>query len=115
MELKEFIAETLFEIQQGVEDAIRKTQTHDTAGAINPVFGTEARTSSSNIREVSFDIAVTVNDKSTDKIGGGIKVMGVGIGAKVETNAESSHVSRIQFSIPIIPPVTTVQPSKKNK
>ncbi len=108
MDLKEFVAETLVEIQQGVQLAIKRCEELKTNGVINPVWGTSKDVGGSHIKEVKFDIAVTVNDKTAGKIGSGIKVMGINIGGDVSESEESGHVSRIQFSIPIVPPVTEV-------
>ena len=108
MDLKEFIAETLVEIQQGVQLAIQKTRESQTNGVINPVWGTSKDVGASHIKEVKFDIAVTVSDKASGQVGGGIKVMGVSIGGDASESEERSHVSRIQFSIPVVPPVTEV-------
>lgn len=108
MNLKEFISETLTEIQAGVQDAIQKTKETQTNGAINPVWGGSEDISSEYIQSVKFDIAVTISDKVTGGAEGGIKVVGMKVGANKEESSETSHISRIQFSIPIIPPVTSV-------
>ena len=109
MELKEFISHTLFEIQEGVQDAIAKARDADTRGVINPAWEAGGGAGSRHIREVSFDIAVTVSEQSSDRAGGGIKVMGIGVGSELAGSTESSHVSRIQFNVPVIPPVTIVK------
>lgn len=108
MDLKEFVAETLVEIQEGVELAIQRTREQKTTGVINPVWGGTSHVGNDHIREVKFDIAVTVSDKSAGKLGSGIKVMGISIGGDLSESEESAHVSRIQFVIPIVPPVTEV-------
>lgn len=108
MELKEFVAETLVAIQEGVRAAIQRTRELNTSGVINPVWGTSRDIGSGDVKEVKFDIAVTVSDKSAGKVGGGIKVIGLNIGGDQSRAEERSHVSRIQFSIPIIHPVTEV-------
>lgn len=111
MELSAFIAQTLTEIQKGVASAIEACA--GTPGAINPVFGDSNSIGREHAQAVSFDIAVTVLDKSASAIGGGIRVVGLRLGADVSETAESSHVSRIQFSIPVIPPVQTVRASRE--
>ena len=105
MEIKEFIKETLV----GVQEAINECSDSETNGVINPVWGKAADVNNSNIKQVEFDIAVTVTNKSTGDIKGGIKVMGVDLGGVREKNEETGNVSRIKFSIPIVPPVTTVR------
>ena len=100
MDLRDFIATTITEIQYGVQLAI--DQTTDVKGAVNPIWG-EGNISNDHIQEIHFDIAVTAKEQTNDQAGGGIKVMGVGVDGKVTNLSENSHVSRIQFSIPIIP------------
>jgi hypothetical protein len=108
MELKEFIATTLAEIQQGVQAAIASTSRSGTSGVINPCWGTVNDIDKSHIQFVQFDVAVTVSDKTTTSAQGGISVVGIKIGGDGSLSAERSNVSRIQFAIPVVPPVTTV-------
>jgi hypothetical protein len=105
MELKEFISTTLTEIQEGVQKAIDTSSANKTKGAINPVWGTPGV---KDVQKVQFDIAVTVADKTTGSGGGGIKVVGIKIEGAREKINETSNISRIQFSIPLIPPVPTI-------
>lgn len=108
MELNEFIAATLSEIQRGVQAAISDTIKSGVNGAINPVWGTTKDIGAAHIQNVHFDIAVTVVEKVSGQVGGGIKVVGVNLGGGGSGASETTEVSRIQFSIPIVPPVTTV-------
>lgn len=107
MELKEFIASTLGEIQEGVQMAINQTIQNGISGAINPNFS-ESNRDKSLIQNISFDIAVTVADEENAGINGGIKVVGISLGGQDSVSSTTSRVSRIQFSIPVIPPVTNV-------
>ena len=107
MELKEFISSTLSEIQEGVQMAIDKTIKGKVSGAINPNFESSNR-DKSLIQNISFDIAVTVSDEEKAGINGGIKVVGISLGGQDNVTSSTSRVSRIQFSIPVIPPVTNV-------
>lgn len=109
MEIKEFIKETLVEIQQGVQEAINECKDSKTNGVINPVWGDASNINKSHIEDVKFDIAVTVTDKSSRDKKGGIKVMGIDLGGGQSKDEEKGNVSRIQFSIPIVPPITTVK------
>lgn len=108
LELNEFIALTLSEIQKGVHAAINDTIKNGVNGAINPVWGTTKDIGASHIQNVNFDIAVTVVEKVAGSVGGGIKVVGVNLGGGGSGASETTEVSRVQFSIPIVPPVTTV-------
>ncbi|EJG1555236.1 hypothetical protein [Vibrio parahaemolyticus] len=108
MELKEFIATTLGEIQEGVQIAINETIKNGVNGAINPSWGGKKGMNNTLIKEVHFDIAVTASDEEKSGIKGGIKVVGISIGGDDTASTTTSRVSRIQFSIPVIPPVTTI-------
>lgn len=107
MDLEKFISETLSEIQKGVQGAIEGTK--DTKGAINPHFGDPNTFGRHLVQRVQFDIAVTASNENKLSAGGGIKVVGVKLGAEGKDVVQNSNVSRIQFSIPIIPPVQSVQ------
>lgn len=113
MELKEFIAETLVQIQEGVDDAIRRrSATNGAAGVINPVFGaTMNAAGTDHLQKVEFDIAVTVSDKATGGGKAGLKVFSVELSGEVSKGAEQSTVSRIKFTVPVIPPVQLVRPA----
>ena len=108
MELHEFITATLGEIQQGVQAAIDRTIANGVKGAINPVWGTTKDIGSTHIQNIHFDVAVTAVEKVSNSIEGGIKVVGLRLGGAGSGITESTQVSRIQFSIPVVPPVTTV-------
>lgn len=106
MELDQFITQTLVAITDGVQNAI--TAIHDKKGLINPCWGDTKDIGQQLVQDVNFDIAVTVSDKTNLSASGGIKVVGVMLGADGAKAAESSHISRIQFKIPIVPPTTVV-------
>jgi hypothetical protein len=107
MELEKFISQTLSEIQKGVQGAIDATQS--TKGAINPHFGSEITFGPHLVQNVEFDIAVTVSNENELSGGGGIKVVGFKLGAEGKDSIQNSSVSRVQFTIPIIPPVQWVK------
>ena len=109
MELRDFIAKTISEIQNEVQLAIDETA--DVKGAVNPVWG-EGNVNRDNVQDVHFDIAVTAIDRESGEGGAGIRVMGVGVDGKLSTSTENSQVSRIQFSIPIIPTGQVIVGSK---
>ena len=107
MELHEFISETLVHIQRGVQRAIE--QTADLAGVINPVFEQFGGYSNDHREKVEFDIAVTASESSRKEGSAGIRVLEIGASGKGEKGVEKSHVTRIRFSVPIIPPVQFVK------
>ena len=109
MDLKEFVAEAIIQIAEG----IRTAQTKDTGAVIFPRMGysTEAKKNLSgllrDLREASnvrFDIAVTVSEQSGGEGKGGINVLGVKIGGGVSSQDKNETVSRIIFDLPVIWP-----------
>jgi hypothetical protein len=48
------------------------------------------------------------HEASNSSAEGGKKVVGINVGGSGSAMSESSKVSRIKFSIPVIPPVTTI-------
>jgi len=109
VELKSFIATTLGEIQEGVQMAINETIANGVNGVINPSWGETKDMDANLIQNVQFDIAVTAFDADKSGVKGGIKVVGVSIGGEGSSETTTSKVSRIQFSIPVVPPVTTIK------
>jgi len=109
MNLKEFVAETLKQITQGVKEA----QAEVAEGAVvNPKIWMAQRSEAANmkilesnggqwIHLVDFDVAISV-DKSTETKGGlGLFVGPVALGSQGQSNSENSSVSRIKFQVPI--------------
>lgn len=104
MELKEFITQTLVQIQQGVQDAIAQQSTGANNGIINPVFSMYDSVGKEQIQKVEFDVAVTATDKSSGGGKAGIKVFSVELGGEGSKGSESSVASRVKFTIPLVPP-----------
>ena len=109
MDLKEFVAETLKQITQGVKEA----QADVAEGAVvNPKIWMAQRGDAAKmkilesnggkwIHLVDFDVAVSV-DKSTETKGGlGLFVGPVALGTQGQSNTDNSSVSRIKFQVPI--------------
>lgn len=56
---------------------------------------------------IDFDVAVTVTEKAEKEGGAAISVAGVfGLGGKASAASETSSISRIKFSVPIVYPVS---------
>ncbi len=111
MELKDFIAQTLVEIVNGVSSA---QQTLGAEGQfINPEHaqhgdsqkkGVQFAYGWSPIESVDFDVAVTASDTAGTgaKIGVTSGIINASLGGKGEKSTES--VNRIKFSIPVCYP-----------
>jgi hypothetical protein len=112
--LDEFISATLVGIQRGVQRAIEeRSKEGQTGGVINPVFGKSVEAginAGRDLQKVEFDVAVTVSDKSSKDGKAGIRVFSIELGGGASTGAEHSIVSRVKFTVPVIPPVQLVLP-----
>lgn len=106
MELREFVTETLVQIQEGVQNAIARRSGHEAKGVINPAWSDTY--TDANRQMVEFDVAVTVVDKLEGSASGGLRVLSIEIGAKGSKAAEKNIVSRVKFSVPVVSPMTRV-------
>lgn len=123
MDLEEFVSGTLTQIVKGVvkaQDALTGTgalinpsahylNTKESAPAIRDEKGFLHQ-----VREVEFDVAVTVGDVQAANAGAGIQVFGAKIGARGEVTYENSTVSRVKFVVPIAFP-STVPTGEQNE
>jgi hypothetical protein len=119
MKLQEFISETLVQIINGVKDAQGKI---GESGAVNPIginrmkdqLAGRGYHSGAVTETVEFDVAVTVTEDKTKKVGAGAIVSVVGLGAQMQTEAHSSSVSRVRFSVQaLLPPGKDFRDSTK--
>lgn len=106
MELHEFISKTLSEILLGVSRAQIEMQQANHTGqgqgpAINPVKMVSGIQINDGLRNVDFDIAVTVTDSLEGTAGGKAGISVVGISGEVHQESSHSKVSRIKFQVPI--------------
>ncbi|MFA5838077.1 MAG: hypothetical protein WC837_14125 [Bellilinea sp.] len=102
MELKEFIAETLIQIIDGVSTAQIHAQNNSSmvapSGKIN---GFEFYWDK---YLVEFDVAITTTDSTEGKVGTGIFVAGFTFGGQAKGEISNQTFSHIKFSIPIFLP-----------
>ena len=104
MTLKEFIADTLLQIVDGVAEAKGKNPkvaprvVHHT-GHDTPVIHASAENPRAFI--VEFDVAVTVSQTTDTQAKGGMKVYVVEAGGRKGSSSEHSTVSRIKFEVPV--------------
>ena len=112
MELKDFVRETLVQIVQGVSEAAGPIS--DLGGYVSPAHHPTdgghliGRTSDSHnrpVHAVAFDVAVVAGSDSTMAAGGGLKVMGVRLGADASSGEREQTSSRIQFMVPLALPI----------
>lgn len=101
MELKDFVAETLNEIIDGVMIAQQHAKDEQTGAIINqPSGGSRARKS----QMIEFDIVVTQTDSGKAKAGIGVFFASVGLGGQTQYDTTASAMNRIKFSIPVLLP-----------
>lgn len=116
MNLKEFVAESLKEIIDGVKEA--QDHAKNTNAEVCPSLtrfgeGKEAYYVSSNTAQkvvyVDFDVAVSAEEGTNKERGGrgGIKVafMKVEAGLDIKKTEKESTISRLQFRLPVVWPV----------
>ena len=118
MKLKDFVAETLKELIDGVIDpqdycsakgaSINSTtivyQIQDSSQMMDQRDGRRAQM-------VEFDVAVTATEGTETKGGIGVFVGAIGLGSQGKSDSANSSVSRIKFSIPVVLPSGTPVPT----
>ena len=112
MELKEFVAQTLTDLIQGILDA--QTNLGQNGKFINPELSTqqgelEERGSLVSIQgqlvqNVDFDVAVTATTGKGSKGGIGVVAGVFALGSQAQSSTENIAVSRLKFSVPICLP-----------
>ncbi|HXC57259.1 MAG TPA: hypothetical protein VNU97_18305 [Rhizomicrobium sp.] len=115
MNLEDFVSDSIVEIVSGIKNAQDRLKTKGIVAAINPVWA-HLGLGEKNIQSLEFDVAITAASKDQLERGAGasigIQVVGANIGAKKQATTENSSISRVKFSLPFIPPSTTVDASK---
>jgi hypothetical protein len=107
MELKDFVADALFQIQAGVEEACRR----NTIGVTSPAFrlGGQDVNWPELVRSVEFDIAVEITNKISGRVEGGAKVLAVlNLTGKGEAFHERNDLNKVKFAVPIIYPANVI-------
>ena len=90
MELQEFIAQSLKQINNGIREGSQHIRNEGGEGVSNGYF------------KIDFDVAVTTNSEETSGLGGKITIASIfQVGEKVEQSAGATNYSRITFSIPV--------------
>ncbi len=92
MNLQEFIQQTLLQVAQASKNVSEEMRANDLGDGVkdkDPI-------------KVSFDIAVTINNESSNEAHGGIKVLEAIVfrGSKSDT-LKSENVSRIKLELPL--------------
>ena len=115
MDLKEFVAESLRQIMDGVAEA--KTHGSKIGAEINPtgdlgrvdrypegVVSRHTGDGGQYAQNVSFDVAVTTIDESHTKGGAKLAVAVFSAGGAKQSDRTNSSISRVQFTVPVFLP-----------
>jgi hypothetical protein len=86
MDLQTFVTETIRSVVEGIRGALDQ--------GIHVAYA-------SGYREIEFDVAVTATQSTARRAGAGILVGALGIGGQASSQATSSSISRIKFSVPV--------------
>ena len=115
MNLKEFVAETLRQIMDGVTEA--KKYGSEVGAEVNPsgnlgrfdrmpegVIYRQTENGGQYAQDVSFDVAVTTVEESQSKGGAKLAVAVFSVGGGKQSASTNSSVSRVQFTVPVFLP-----------
>ncbi|SRR6266480_2435231 len=111
MKLKDFVAETLKEIIDGVIEARDYYATK--GGSVNSPNIVYKMSAASQLMDqesgqiaqmIEFDVAVTAAEGTETKGGIGVFVGPIGLGSQGKSDSSNTSVSRIKFSIPVLLP-----------
>lgn len=113
MDLKEFVKETISAIADATIEL--QEQYKENQVLVNPPAaqsGTDVYQEGSanytfrRVRDVEFDVALTIGAETGGKGKAGLKVFSAEIGGSVENTKSQEQVSRVKFSIPLSLPPT---------
>ncbi len=115
MDLKEFVAESLRQIMDGVAEA--RTHGLKIGAEVNPFgdIGSYTRLPEGVLfrrkddkeqyaQNVSFDVAVTATEESHTKGGATLAVAVFSAGGAKQSDQTNSSISRVQFTVPVFLP-----------
>jgi Trypsin-co-occurring domain 2 len=110
MDLKDFVADVISQLEDGLIEAINRHDAKNVPGRVNPVFkGADGQYDwKSAVQNIEFDISVTVSDKKSGEAGAGVKVYVADISGKGSKSHEDTTTNRIKFTIPVSLPAHRV-------
>jgi hypothetical protein len=121
MKLEDFVTETIKQIINGVK--VAQEYAVGVQAKVNPRFRAFGDKSIAKwvdsdqglaVQEIEFDVAISAVEGTETKGGIGIFIGPVGLGSQGKSEASSSAVNRIKFSIPLVLPPSP-PPSKTEK
>ncbi|MET4636587.1 trypco2 family protein [Kaistia defluvii] len=103
-ELKDFIAEAIIQVSEGITDAIARLEVSGSKMKLNPIPN-EPGLWSEYKGALSFDMAVTTSVGA----GGGAKLKIAILELGADAKADRAAVNRVAFSIPVLFPGQTIE------
>lgn len=102
MELKDFIAQSVTQIVEGLEVARENIRKY--GATVNPDFR-RTDSGSSSVQSLEFDIAVSVSPQGEGSKSIGIQIASLGFNRSSESGGGTTTNSRIRFAIPLMLPL----------
>jgi len=112
MKLDEFVKTVMIDILNGIRAAQRDYDTG--AFIVAQEIGEHDYASHDRVKRskglsstiIDFDIAISAEESSAASGEGGLKILGMGAGVSGDIASKDSRVTRIQFAIPVILPIS---------
>lgn len=116
MDLKTFVAETLVQIVEGVQEAQRRIEEGKSGAAINPhAISHNSEATHGEAKPVEFDVAVVAGEETTENKGekvsasvGIISVLSAKAGGEVDNRSQGAQrnetTSHIRFTVMLAQP-----------
>ncbi|MFZ3080730.1 MAG: hypothetical protein WA109_13700 [Bellilinea sp.] len=99
MELKEFVAESIIQLIEGVK--LAQVHAEDNNALVAPRGNQKEINFGWKPQNIEFDVAVTTTDTAEGTGGAGIFVAALTLGGKVKGEISNQTLSHIKFTIPI--------------
>jgi hypothetical protein len=114
LDLKDFVADVVSQLTDGVIEAINRHDAKQIPGRINPIFedSSGAYDWKGAVQNIEFDISVVVSEKKSGAFEAGAKVFVADLGGKRSKSHEDTMTNRIKFTIPVSLPAHKVPEQK---
>lgn len=105
MNLQDFVKSSIVEIIRGIDAAISETSHEGSRAVINPA---PSESQHADPNEITFDVAVTVQEDATKGGGASINIFSTKIGVGGDKATSNTAVSRLSFTVPVAWPSVAV-------
>lgn len=114
MNLKDFVAQTLVDIIDGVKEAQGRTSEGQIVPYVVKTF-TAVEHGVSEIQTVAFEVSVRAEEKKGSEAHIGVVTALVGGGVRGESGKSDGHVATLSFKVPVRFPVQEKQKAKSKE